>query len=97
MFSYATNQWTPFLNSTETKWVFSDAINGLDKSVSVSNKLELKKAGDQISIYVNEKLLFTQKISETGRPLNNFEGVGITQKGMVKGQLSGVKFQVLSE
>lgn len=97
MFSYATNQWTPFLNSTETKWVFSDAINGLDKSVSVSNKLELKKAGDQISIYVNEKLLFTQKISETGRPLNNFAGVGITQKGMVKGQLSGVKFQVLSE
>lgn len=97
MFSYATNQWTPFLNSTETKWIFSDAINGLDKSVSVSNKLELKKAGDQISIYVNEKLLFTQKISETGRPLNNFAGVGITQKGMVKGQLSGVKFQVLSE
>lgn len=97
MFSYATNQWTPFLNSTETKWVFSDAINGLDKSVSVSNKLKLKKAGDQISIYVNGKLLFTQKISETGRPLNNFAGVGITQKGMVKGQISEIKFQALPD
>ncbi|HRO85517.1 MAG TPA: hypothetical protein PK110_11890 [Niabella sp.] len=27
MFSYATNQWTLFLKSTETGWVFSDAIN----------------------------------------------------------------------
>ncbi len=43
MFSYATNQWTPFLKSTETGWVFSDAINGLDKIGSVSNKLKLKK------------------------------------------------------
>lgn len=39
----------------------------------------------------------TAQNPETGRPLNNFAGVGITQKGMVKGQLSGVKFQVLSE
>lgn len=97
MFSYATNQWTPFLNSTETKWVFSDAINGLDKIGSVSNKLKLKKTGDQIYIFVNEKPLFTQNILETGRPLNNFAGVGLTQKGMVKGQVSEVKFQVLPD
>ncbi len=85
-----------FLNSTETKWVFSDAINGLDKIGSVSNKLKLKKTGDQIYIFVNEKPLFTQNILETGRPLNNFAGVGLTQKGMVKGQVSEVKFQVSS-
>lgn len=97
IFSYATNQWTPFLKSTETGWVFSDAINGLDKSEPVSNKLKLRKAGDEIFVFVNDKLLFTQKIPETGRPLNNFAGVGITQKGMIKGQMSEVKFQVLPD
>jgi hypothetical protein len=38
-----------------------------------------------------------QKISENGRPLNNFAGVGITQKGIVKGQISEIKFQALPD
>lgn len=43
IFSLKNSKWTSFLKSTETGWVFSDAINGLDKSESVSNKLKLKK------------------------------------------------------
>lgn len=89
-----TTQWTSFLTPSDTGWNGSEAINGFDESGSVTNTLKLEKDGDEISVFVNGKHLFTQKVSESGRLLDNFGGVGIVQKGMAKGQISSIKFQM---
>ncbi|AEE48425.1 hypothetical protein [Haliscomenobacter hydrossis] len=93
IFSFVT-YWTAFSRTTETGWVASDAINGFAETGVSNNSLKLEKTGDQISVYVNGQHLFTQKIAESGRPLGNFVGVGVVQKGMAKGQVSNIKFQM---
>jgi hypothetical protein len=89
-----TTQWTSFLTSSDTGWSNSEAINGFTENGSATNTLKLEKDGDNISIYVNGKHLFTKKVSESGKLLGNFAGVGIVQKGMAKGQMSSIKFQM---
>lgn len=91
IFSFVT-YWTAFSRTTETGWVASDAINGFAETGVSNNSLKLEKTGDQISVYANGQHLFTQKIAESGRPLGNFVGVGVVQKGMAKGQVSNIKF-----
>ena len=93
IFSFVT-YWTAFSRTTETGWVASDAINGFAETGVSNNSLKLEKTGDQISVYANGQHLFTQKIAESGRPLGNFVGVGVVQKGMAKGQVSNIKFQM---
>lgn len=96
IFSFTT-QWTSLSGKTETGWEFSDAINGFAESGVADNSLKLEKNGDQISVYANGRHLFTQKVAESVRPLNNFVGVGVVQKGMAKGQVSDIKFQMSTE
>ncbi len=96
IFSYVT-QWTSLSGKTETGWVASDAINGFADSGVADNTLKLEKTGDQISVYANGQHLFTQKIAESGRPLGNFVGVGVVQKGMAKGQVSNIRFYSIPE
>lgn len=93
IYSFAT-QWTSFLSSNDTGWGTSEAINGFTENGSATNSLKLEKAGDQITVYANGKHLFTQKISDSGRQLENFAGVGLVQKGMARGQLLSIRFQV---
>jgi hypothetical protein len=93
VFSYAT-QWTSFVGNKEAAWAGSDAINGFDESGLSTNALKLEKAGDVISAFANGHRLFTLKVSESGKLLNNFAGVGIVQKGMAKGHISSVRFQM---
>lgn len=95
IFSFTT-QWTSFLTSSDTGWGGSEAIHGFDESGSATNALTLEKDGDEISVFVNGKHLFTQKVSESGKLLDNFAGVGIVQKGMAKGQISSIRFQMAS-
>jgi hypothetical protein len=93
IFNFVTH-WTAFSKPSETGWVGSDAINGFTETGTSTNSLKLEKNGDQISVYANGQHLFTQKIAESGRPLGNFVGVGVVQKGMAKGQVSNIKFQM---
>lgn len=95
IYSFAT-QWTSFLTSSDTGWSSSEVINGFSENGLATNTLKLEKDGDKISIYVNGKHLVTQKISESGRMLDNFVGVGIVQKGMAKGQIPSISFQMSS-
>ena len=96
IFNFVT-YWTAFLRTTETGWVASDAINGFAETGVSDNSLKLEKNGDQISVYANGQHLFTQKIAESGRPLGNFVGVGVVQKGMAKGQVSNIRFYSIPE
>lgn len=96
IFSYVT-QWTSLSGKTETGWMLSEAINGFTETGSANNSLKLEKTGDQISVYANGQHLFTQKIAESGRPLGNFVGVGVVQKGMAKGQVSNIRFYSIPE
>lgn len=96
IFSFTT-EWTSLSGKTETGWEFSDAINGFAETGVSNNSLKLEKTGDQISVYANGKHLFTQKVAESGRPLGNFVGVGVVQKGMAKGQVSNIRFYSIPE
>lgn len=71
------------------QWIF--------RNWCVKQQPETEKKGDQIFIFTNGKHLYTQKVAESGRALDNFVGVGVVQKGMAKGQISHISFQMITD
>jgi len=83
-----TKEWTSFTSpNSNGGWVASNHFKGYD------NWLRLDKLGDDIIIYLNGNRVFTQNISTSGKPLNNFAGIGIVQGGVISGTSSSISFK----
>lgn len=93
MYNDAKREWTSLTSpSANGGWVHSSTVNAFTASGISTNKLRLTKAGDAIMIYLNDKLVFTQNINASGRPLDKFSGIGIVQGGFLEGSITSIRF-----
>lgn len=94
-FNPATKAWTSFTSpGANNGWVESVAINQFDNKGVTSNKLSIQKKGSTINLYANDRLLFTQKLIDTGKGfLQHFAGVGLVQANFAQGYISALSFK----
>lgn len=94
MYNHSKNSWTSFTSpGANGGWVTSSAIKGFnDKGIS-SNEIRLQKTIDEIHLYINDQMVFTQKIETSGKPMHKFAGLGIVQAGLMTGNISAISFK----
>ncbi|RYY66189.1 MAG: hypothetical protein EOO13_16125, partial [Chitinophagaceae bacterium] len=86
-------KWTSFTSpNANGGWVNAAAIKTFSENREAKNKLSLKKTGNDIALYANDKLLYTHKITDATSYLHRFAGVGITQAKKVWGYMPAIRF-----
>jgi len=92
-YSPQTKTWTATTNpSADDGWLSSAAIKKFSADGSANNKLSLRKTETSLSIYCNDKLLFTQTITDATALLHLISGIGLVQSNDVKGSVSAINF-----
>lgn len=94
LFNPDKSSWTSFTSpGANDGWMTSPAIKGFnDKGIS-TNEIRLQKTIDEIHLYINDQMVFTQKIETSGKPLHKFAGIGIVQAGLITGNISAISFK----
>lgn len=94
MYNHSKSSWTSFTSpEANGGWVASSSLKGFSNKGVSTNKIRLQKTTDEITIYINDQLMFTQNIAASGRPLNKFAGLGIVQGGLMTGNISAINFK----
>ena len=89
-----TQKWTSFTSpNANDGWVNATAIKTFSENREAKNKLTLKKTGNDIALYANDKLLYTHKITDATSYLHRFAGVGIIQAGKAWGYMPAISFK----
>lgn len=94
MYNHSKSSWTSFTSpEANGGWVVSSSLKGFSNKGVSTNKIRLQKTTDEITIYINDQLMVTQKVAISGRPLNKFAGIGIVQGGLLTGSISAIDFK----
>lgn len=83
-----TDEWTYFTSpNSNGAWMASTNFKGYE------NRLQLDKLGDDIFLYLNGTRVFSLKISDSGKPLHRFAGIGVVQDGVISGSSTDIFFR----